>query len=135
MERNLQRLALEALRIDQEFPQRLSKQQSGTGVHVYFPPNGVRKPEPENIFGIDPRSLILEEGEFKCLARHEVGLPAIGLPSFSVYTKDDNGQPQLLMDLRIAMQKWEPLIVYFVAFSRYRLPKPLADGQKYHRQE
>ena len=81
-------------------------QQPGTGVHVYFPANGVRKPESENTVGIDPQALILQEGEFKCLALHDAGLPAIGLPSLCVYTNDDNGQPQLLMDLRVAIQKW-----------------------------
>jgi hypothetical protein len=88
--------------------------QPGTGVHVYFPPNGIRKPKPENIFGIDPQALILEEGEFKCLALHDAGIRAIGLPSFCVYTNDDNGRPRLLMDLRVAIQKWSPTSIYFI---------------------
>ena len=89
-------------------------QAPGSGVHVYFPPNGIRKLEPENRFGLGPRSLTLAEGEFKCLALHGAGVPALGLPSFCVYIKDDKGQPRLLKDLHVAVQKWNPPIVYFI---------------------
>jgi hypothetical protein len=68
-------------------------QEIGSGVHAYLAPGGVKALPAKNEFGLAPNSLVLVEGEFKSLSLVDAGVPAIGLPSFNVYTRNDQGKP------------------------------------------
>jgi hypothetical protein len=73
----------------------------GTGVHAYFPVIGKAAANEQEL---GPDSIMLVEGEFKCLSLVEAGIPAIGLPSFNVYTNDENGEPRLLDNLILLIE-------------------------------
>lgn len=70
-------------------------QQPNTGVHVYFPPGGV-KPSGR---------LILTEGEFKSLSLAESGYETIGLTGLYTYTRTQAGIATLLPGIQIAVAK------------------------------
>jgi Domain of unknown function (DUF3854) len=92
-------------------------QKAGSGVHAYFMPGGLANLPLQNAFGLPPRSVVLAEGEFKSLSLHDAGIPAIGLPSFTVYHRDQNDEKRLLKDLEIALQKWDVQTIYFLGDS------------------
>ena len=50
----------------------------------------------------------LTEGEFKTLSLLEAGVWAVGIPSFTVYQKDENGNRRLLRDLQVTLGKEKP---------------------------
>ena len=83
-------------------------EEPGTGVYVYFPPGFYRRNGTENKFGLSRDSLVLVEGEFKDLSLLELGIYAIGLPSFNVYSNDENENRQLLRDLQVTLGQEKP---------------------------
>jgi Domain of unknown function (DUF3854) len=88
-------------------------QEPGTKVYIYYAPgffrrNGISK------FGLDPNSFFLPEGEFKTLSLLEAGVWAVGIPSFTVYFKDENGQRRLLRDLQVTLGKEKPTAIYYL---------------------
>jgi hypothetical protein len=87
-------------------------QERGTGTGVYFPPAFYHRNG--NVFGIPSGAVILVEGEFKALSLLEQGAYAIGLPSFVVYSNDENGNPRLLRDLQVMFSKEQPRLIYFL---------------------
>jgi hypothetical protein len=87
-------------------------QEPNTGTGVYFPPGFYRRNG--SIFGIPADAMFLTEGEFKTLSLLELGVYAIGLPSFVVYSNDENGNPRLLRDLQVTLSKEEPGSIYFL---------------------
>ena len=62
----------------------------------------------------DDRAIFLVEGEFKALSLLETGVWAIGIPSFTVYSKDEDGDRQLLRDLQITLGKEKPAVIYYL---------------------
>ena len=80
----------------------------------YFPPGFYRRNGTESKFGLSSDSLVLVEGEFKDLSLLELGIYSIGLPSFVVYSNDENGNRQLLRDLQVTITKEKPDLLYFL---------------------
>jgi hypothetical protein len=78
-------------------------QEKGTGVQVYFPPT-----LPEKC-----AELVIVEGEFKCLALHDAGIAAIGLPSFGTYTNADERR-LLLPGIAEAIKHCKPERILFL---------------------
>jgi putative DNA primase/helicase len=87
-------------------------QEPGSGVYAYFPPRFFRR-RVEPPFGLATASVVLIEGEFKALSLLELGVYTIGLPSFFVYIKDDDGRRRFLSDLQKAFSK-EIKTIYFI---------------------
>ena len=79
-------------------------QPAGSGVHVYFPhiPLSVCQ------------RLWVTEGEFKALSMWESGNPTIGLPGLHCYTRDGNGNPQILPALFDAIRFVQPTEIVFI---------------------
>jgi hypothetical protein len=92
-------------------------QEPGTGVYVYYPPGFYRRNGIDGKFGLSRDALVLVEGEFKDLSLLELGIYSIGLPSFVVYTNDENGNRQLLRDLQVTLSKEKPKEIYFLGDS------------------
>jgi hypothetical protein len=82
-------------------------QKSGTGVHVYYPPNWLQPGD----------SLLITEGEFKALSLMGYGYSVIGLPSFICYKKDESGERQLLPGIRTALDQTRAKDVFFIGDS------------------
>ena len=89
-------------------------QEHGTKVYVYYPPFFFRKNgETATRFRLLPDTIFVAEGEFKTLSLLEYGVWAIGIPSFTVYSRDENGNRQLLRDLQVIFGKEKPSAIYF----------------------
>jgi Domain of unknown function (DUF3854) len=88
-------------------------QEPGSGVYAYYPP-GFFPHHHVADFGLADHSVVLIEGEFKALAMNEAGVYAIGIPSFTVYQKDENGYRQLLDDLRRIFDHEGIKTIYFI---------------------
>jgi putative DNA primase/helicase len=91
-------------------------QKTGSERHAYFPLR-YAPVAPDNPFGLPVASLLWTEGEFKDLALWEVGVWAIGLPGFGLYSNNKNDEPELLSDLRLALEKLKPQVVFFLGDS------------------
>jgi hypothetical protein len=91
-------------------------QEPGTGVHAYYPPFHFPHHHVADL-GLAEHSVVLLEGEFKTLSLNECGIYAIGIPSFIVYTKDQNGYRRLLDDLRRIFDHEAITTIYFVGDS------------------
>jgi len=88
-------------------------QEPKSAVYAYFPPGFYRR-KAEPLFGLAPDSVVLVEGEFKELALLELGVYAIGLPSFNVYLKDENEHRRLLRDLQVIFSQEKVKTIYFL---------------------
>jgi Domain of unknown function (DUF3854) len=91
-------------------------QDPGSGVYAYFPPNFFRH-SANGKFGLGDRCVILVEGEFKALSLLELGICAVGIPSFTVYRKDENGYRHLLRDLQVLFDSGNIETIYFLGDS------------------
>jgi hypothetical protein len=89
-------------------------QEVGSGVYAYFPPGFYHRNGSENPYGLAPSSVVLVEGEFKALSLLELGIYAIGLPSFTVYSRDENEHRRLLRDLQVTLSKERIETIYFL---------------------
>jgi Domain of unknown function (DUF3854) len=86
-------------------------QETGTTQYVYHPPGYFHGTDIVVLairFGLTIDDIVLPEGEFKTLSLLEAGVWAIGLPSFGVYNRDENGNRQLLRDLQVTFGKEKP---------------------------
>jgi hypothetical protein len=92
-------------------------QEKGTTVYAYYPPRCFRRTREPNRFGLPSDSIFLVEGEFKALSLLEAGVWAIGIPSFTIYSKDENGTRRLLRDLQFTFGKEKPSALYFLGDS------------------
>jgi hypothetical protein len=88
-------------------------QEPGTKVYIYYAPGFFRR-KGISKFGLDPNSFFLPEGEFKTLSLLEAGVWAVGIPSFTVYFRDENGQRRLLRDLQVTLGKEKPTAIYYL---------------------
>ena len=79
-------------------------QKSNSGVHVYFPPGGIKE-NPE---------MVLTEGEFKALAIFESGMQVIGLCGLYVYKRGAEGDKRLLPEIGQAFARSCAEKVYFI---------------------
>ena len=79
-------------------------QPAGSGVHVYF----------AHIPLCVCQRLWVTEGEFKALSMWEAGNPTIGLPGLHCYTRDGNGNPQILPALFDAIRFVQPSEIVFI---------------------
>jgi hypothetical protein len=86
-------------------------QEAGSGVYAYYPPGFFR---PTTAYGLSHDSRFWVEGEMKALSLLELGVYAIGLPSFTVYTKDEEGRRQLLGDLQRIIAKQGVKTIYYL---------------------
>ena len=105
---NFKRWRLPAANSDRKY-----HQEKGTKVYVYYPPFCFRK-NGEYKFGLTAAVIFLVEGEFKTLSLLEYGIWALGIPSFTVYSRDDSGTRQLLRDLQVTFGKEKPSAIYFL---------------------
>jgi hypothetical protein len=78
-----------------------------SGVHVYF------SHIPLSVCS----RLWVTEGEFKALSLCEAGNPTIGLPGLHCYTRDQNGNPQILPELFEAVRFVQPQEIVFIGDS------------------
>jgi hypothetical protein len=92
-------------------------QKPGSAVHVYYPPGFFRRNGEVSRFGLGLDATVLLEGEFKTLSALEAGIWAIGIPSFTVYQRDENGSRQLLRDLQVTINKEKPNAIYYLGDS------------------
>jgi hypothetical protein len=92
-------------------------QPEGSGVYAYYPPGHFRRNGTPSRFGLDEDVIFLVEGEFKALSLLEVGVWAVGIPSFTVYQKDENGNRRLLRDLQVTLGKEKPSAIYYLGDS------------------
>ena len=92
-------------------------QPEGSKVYAYFPPGFFHRNGSENPFGLVPNSVVLVEGEFRALALLELGIYAIGLPSFIVYYNDENEHRRLIRDLQVTLSKEKVGTIYFLGDS------------------
>jgi hypothetical protein len=92
-------------------------QEPGSNVYVYYPPGYFRRNGQVNRFGLSCDTIVLAEGEFKTLSLLEIGVWAIGLPSFTVYRRDENGSRRLLRDLQVTLGKEKPGKIYYLGDS------------------
>lgn len=88
-------------------------QEPGSSVYAYFPP-GFFPHHHDCKFSLAPNSVFLPEGEFKTLSLLELGVYAIGLPSFVVYLRDHNEHRQLLRDLQVTFTREKIQVIYFL---------------------
>jgi Domain of unknown function (DUF3854) len=88
-------------------------QDPGSGVNAYYAPGCFRR-NGTSKFGLDATSFFLPEGEFKTLCLLEAGVWAVGIPSFTVYQKDENGNRRLLRDLQVTLGKEKPSAIYYL---------------------
>ena len=86
-----------------ETPQRKYHQPKGSPLFAYHLPKAIGNPD----------ILALLEGEFKFLAAYEEGLDGLGLPSFFVYTKDNNNKRVLLPEIEAAIRTMHPREILF----------------------
>jgi hypothetical protein len=91
-------------------------QDPGSKVYAYFPPNFLQHGA-NGKYGLDERCVILVEGEFKALSLLELGIYAVGIPSFIVYRKDENGYRHLLRDLEQLFDRENIETIYFLGDS------------------
>jgi hypothetical protein len=89
-------------------------QEPGSEVYVYYPPGCFRRNNGAQKFGLPLDAIFLPEGEFKTLSLLEIGVWAIGIPSFIVYSRDENGHRRLLRDLQVAVSKEKPSAFFFL---------------------
>jgi hypothetical protein len=92
-------------------------QEKGTDVHAYFPPGYFRRNGEVNRFELASDTIFLVEGEFKTLSLLESGVWAIGIPSFTVYQRDENENRRLLRDLQVTFAKEKPGKIYYLGDS------------------
>jgi Domain of unknown function (DUF3854) len=88
-------------------------QEPGTNVYAYYPP-GFFQHSRNGKYGLGPHTVVLVEGEFKTLSLLELGVYAIGLPSFVVYSKDEDGHRRLIRDLQVTLSKEKIQTIYFL---------------------
>jgi P4 family phage/plasmid primase-like protien len=91
-------------------------QKPDSPVYAYYAPGFFRR-RPDIPFGLAANSIVLVEGEFKCLALLEAGVLAIGIPSFIVYMRDENGNRSLLRDLQVSFSREKPAAIYYIGDS------------------
>jgi hypothetical protein len=89
-------------------------QEPGSHVYIYYPPRFFRRNCAPSRFGFPPDSVFLVEGEFKALALLELGIPTLGIPSFIIYMRDENGHRHLLRDLQVTFSKEKPGSIYYL---------------------
>jgi Domain of unknown function (DUF3854) len=94
----------------------MDQQKPGSKVYAYFPPNFFRHSS-NGKFGLSERCVILIEGEFKALSLLELGIYTVGIPSFTVYRKDENGYRHLLGDLQVLFDRENIETIYFLGDS------------------
>jgi hypothetical protein len=88
-------------------------QEEGSGVYVYYPPGFFRHGK-NSKFGLAADSVVLVEGEFKALSLLELGIYALGLPSFIIYHRDENDHRRLLHDLQVTLAREKIKTIYFL---------------------
>ena len=81
-------------------------QRSGSGAHIYIPPNLPRG-----------ATLILTEGEFKAAALSEAGYCAVGLCGISGAMRNTDGEPKLHDELVHVLEFHQPAKVLFLGDS------------------
>lgn len=91
-------------------------QEPDSEVYAYYAPGFFRR-HPDIPFRLAANSIVLVEGEFKCLSLLEEGVPAIGIPSFIVYMRDENGNRRLLRDLQVSFSREKPAVIYYLGDS------------------
>jgi hypothetical protein len=92
-------------------------QDPGSGVYAYYPPGHFRRNGVPSRFGLASDTIFLPEGEFKALSLLESGVWAVGIPSFTVYSKDESGNRRLLRDLQVTLGKEKPSAIYYLGDS------------------
>jgi hypothetical protein len=92
-------------------------QEAGSSVFAYYAPGCFHRNGEINRFGLASDTIFLVEGEFKALSLLELGVWAIGLPSFTVYQRDEEGNRQLLRDLQTTVAKEKPNAFYYLGDS------------------
>jgi len=95
-------------------------QEPNSAVYAYFPPGFYRR-QSDNLFGLGTNSIVLVEGEFKALSLLELGLYTIGLPSFNIYLRDENGYRRLLRDLQVTFSRQKIRRIFLSVMRTRRL--------------
>jgi len=78
-----------------------------TGVHVYYPPHGLRPSD----------QLFVTEGEFKSICLAANGFSVVGLSNFTCYKRDKTGERRLLPGIRTALEKTRAREAFFIGDS------------------